>query len=93
MDLDDRSIVRSRYTQHCAKAPPAGLGHCPLMRSKVDLAAEFSLARASGASGIIVWGSSSDVSLVPCLSCDAPFDGDFTCSPILYWVSLFLGTM
>ena len=49
------------YTQHCAKAPPAGLGHCPLMRSKVDLAAEFSLARASGAAGIIVWGSSSDV--------------------------------
>jgi hypothetical protein len=35
--------------QHCAKAPPAGLGHCPLMRDVDDLHAEFSLAKQHGA--------------------------------------------
>ena len=50
------------YTQHCAKSPPAGLGHCPLMRSSADLDAEFRLAQAAaGVTGVIVWGSSSDV--------------------------------
>ena len=49
------------YTQHCAKAPPVGLGHCPLMHLAADLDAEFRLAKTHGASGLIVWGSSSDV--------------------------------
>ena len=51
------------YTQHCAKGPPVGLGHCPLMRSPVDLHAEFALARDAGAgvSGMIIWGSHGDV--------------------------------
>ena len=49
------------YTHECAKAPPVGLGHCPLMRSRADLAAEFALAKEVGIDGIIVWGSNGDV--------------------------------
>jgi hyaluronoglucosaminidase len=49
------------YTHECAVPPPAGLGHCPLMRNARDLAAEFALAKEVGADGIIVWGSSGDV--------------------------------
>jgi hypothetical protein len=36
------------YTQHCAKAPPEGLGHCPLMREEADLHAEFAQAKELG---------------------------------------------
>jgi hyaluronoglucosaminidase len=36
-------------------------GHCPLMRNKTDLHAEFELAKAAGAQGMVVWGSSGDV--------------------------------
>ena len=37
------------------------VGHCPLIKEKTDLAAEFGLAKENGASGMIVWGSSGDV--------------------------------
>ena len=51
-------------TARCAKAPPAGLSHCPLMRGAADLHAEFALARAAaataGVDGLIVWGSHGD---------------------------------
>jgi hypothetical protein len=51
------------YTGKCANAPPAGLGHCPLMRNSTDLHNEFALAKAAtpALDGIIVWGSHSDV--------------------------------
>ena len=50
------------YTHTCAKPPPVGLGHCPLMRAAPDLDAEFALARHSGAAdGLVVWGSNGDV--------------------------------
>jgi hyaluronoglucosaminidase len=50
------------YTHKCATGPPAGLGHCPLMRNPTDLHTEFALAKsAPGVEGIIIWGSHGDV--------------------------------
>jgi hypothetical protein len=50
------------YTQHCAHSPPAGLGHCPLMKSPEDLDTEFARAlKFPGVDGLIVWGSHGDV--------------------------------
>ena len=37
------------------------VGHCPLVKNKHDMNAEFGLAKKGGASGMIVWGSSGDV--------------------------------
>ena len=37
------------------------VGHCPLVKNRNDLNAEFGLAKKGGASGMIVWGSSGDV--------------------------------
>ena len=45
----------------CAGGSPTAVGHCPLMRDPSDLHVEFDTARAEGASGMIVWGSSGDV--------------------------------
>ena len=45
----------------CAGGTPTAVGHCPLMRDPSDLHVEFNTARAEGASGMIVWGSSGDV--------------------------------
>ena len=50
------------YNAGCDKAPPVGLGHCPLMTNTTDLNNEFALAKAApGVEGIIVWGSHDDV--------------------------------
>ena len=49
------ALVLRADTQHCAKDPPAGTGHCPLMRNRADLDAEFALAKREGADGLIVW--------------------------------------
>ena len=49
------ALVPRADTQHCAKDPPAGTGHCPLMRNRADLDAEFALSKREGADGLIVW--------------------------------------
>ena len=50
------------YNAGCDHAPPAGLGHCPLMENATDLRNEFALAKAApGVAGIVVWGSHDDV--------------------------------
>ena len=37
------------------------VGHCPLMKSRDDLSAEFQSGKEFGAAAIVVWGSSGDV--------------------------------
>lgn len=50
------------YQQSCAKSPPAGTGHCPLMLNTTDLHNEFALAKsAPNVEGIIIWGAHGDV--------------------------------
>jgi hypothetical protein len=60
--------------------------HCPLMHNATDLHAEFELAKAAGAQGMVVWGSSGGVQNVA--QCDAI--GDYvatTLGPLLQKLS------